>query len=189
MVSRICILACAILLISYDSFAEGADKCNEAENSAKRSIDATYIPAINLWTIVADGLKAKGFDPRKYPVIMPDGSIEVLDVVDTVEKLARKRAEGYQQIVNATDDCNKAIAPYQKTLDVAVFFATGGLSSVLPPALTRIDASQFLSGKYLGGPNALIPKMRDDLLDGLGVGGDVACLIRDPLRFLRGDCS
>jgi len=165
-----------------------ADKCDEATNSAKSNVDQIYLPKIDLWIKVSKALKDKGLDPRKYPIIMPDGSVEVLDLLDVIDKLVRQRADAYNQIQTAGDDCNKQIAPYQKALDIGVFFVTGGLSKVLPPSMTHVDASQILSGHPLGGPGALVPKLRDDLLNGLGIGGDVACFIRDPLRAMRGGC-
>jgi hypothetical protein len=41
----------------------------------------------------------------------------------------------------------------------------------------------------LGGPGALLPKLREDILKGLNIGGDVACFIRDPLRAIKGACG
>lgn len=172
----------------FYNVAFSADKCDEATNGAKNNVDQTYLPKIDLWIKVSKALKDKGLDPRKYPVIMPDGSVELLDLIDVVEKLTKQRAEAFGQIQTAGDDCNKGFAPYQKTLDIAVFFSTGGLSAILPASMTHIDASQILSGTPLGGPGALIPKLREDILNGLGIGGDVGCAIRDPLKFIRGGC-
>jgi hypothetical protein len=180
------VLSVAVTVISLNAFA--ADKCDEASSSAKQNVDQIYLPKVDLWIKVSKALKDKGLDPRKYPVIMPDGSVELLDLLDVVEKLIKQRADAYSQIQTAGDDCNKGIAPYQKALDIAVFFSTGGLSAILPPSMTKIDASQILSGTPLGGPGALIPKLREDILNGLGIGGDVACGIRDPLKFIRGGC-
>lgn len=177
-----------LLFSMLSNLAFAADKCDEATNGAKQNVDQIYLPKIDLWIKVSKALKDKGLDPRKYPVIMPDGSVELLDLIDVVEKLTKQRAEAFGQIQTAGDDCNKGIAPYQKALDIAVFFSTGGLSAILPPTMTKIDASQILSGTPLGGPGALIPKLRDDILNGLGVGGDVGCAIRDPLKFIRGGC-
>jgi len=177
-----------VAAIASSSHAFAADKCDEATGGAKQNVEQIYLPKTDLWIKVSKALKDKGLDPRKYPVIMPDGSVELLDLLDVVEKLTKQRADAYSQIQTAGDDCNKGIAPYQKALDIAVFFSTGGLSAILPPAMTKIDASQILSGTPLGGPGALIPKLREDILNGLGIGGDVACSIRDPLKFIRGGC-
>jgi hypothetical protein len=175
------------LLFGCNAFA--ADVCDEASGKAKAQIDNTYLPMIDLWTKVAKALQDKGIDPHKYPVIMPDGSVQILDIVELITKLALQRANGYGQVNTAVNDCNKQIAPYQKITDIGVFLTTGGLSAVLPPQMTHVDASQLLKGTPLGGPGALIPQMREQILSGLGVGGDVAGIIRDPLCVLHGKCS
>ena len=166
-----------------------ADVCNNAEASAHKTVDDTYLPKIDLWIKVSKALQEKGIDPHKYPVVMPNGSVEVLDLTEVVRRLTLQRAAAYGKIETAISECNQKIAPYQKATDIAVFFATGGLSAVLPPQMTHVDASQILSGHPLGGPGALIPKMREDILNGLGIGGDVAGIIRDPLCVARGKCS
>jgi hypothetical protein len=165
-----------------------ADVCENASASGLKKVDDVYVPKIDLWIKVSKALEDKGIDPHKYPVIMPDGSVEVLDIPDVIKKLALQRANAYGQIEAATNDCNNEIAPYQKVTDVAVFFTTGGLSAILPPRMTHVDASQILSGHPLGGPGALVPKAREDVLKGLNIGGDVAGIIRDPLCVVRGKC-
>lgn len=177
-----------LAFIGWVTPAAASDKCEHAVSSATMNVDQVYLPKIDLWIKVAKALADKGLDPRKYPIVMPDATVEIMDLYDVIEKLGKQRVEAYRQIKSAEGDCEKAIKPYQDILNVAVFFSTGGLSAVLPPALTKVDASQILSGHPLGGPGALIPKLREDILKGLGIGGDLACLIRDPLRAIRGDC-
>lgn len=177
-----------LTLLIFSTPGHASDKCEHAVSSAIMNVDQVYLPKIDLWIKVAKALTDKGLDPRKYPIVMPDGTVEVMDLYDVIDKLSKQRAEAYRQIKVGEDDCEKAIKPYQDILNVAVFFSTGGLSAVLPPALTKIDASQILSGYPLGPSGALIPKMREDILNGLGIGGDVACFIRDPLRAARGGC-
>lgn len=179
-------LVLALLVLGEHAYA--ADSCVSAGRDGRQLIDDTYVPKIDLWIRVSKGMQDKGLDPRKYPVIMPDGSIEILDLIDVVQKLTNKRVEGYQTIGDAESDCEKKIKPYQQVTDAATFVATGGLSAILPKSMTHVDASQFLSGKPLGPDNALIPQLREQLLKGFGIGGDVACAIRDPLRAARGQC-
>jgi hypothetical protein len=47
-----------------------------------------------------------------------------------------------------------------------VAIATGGLSKLLPERMTRIDGSDILAGYPLGGPDAFIPKLREQILRG-----------------------
>ncbi len=177
-----------IALAIHSVAAWSADVCKDASSKALSQIDATYAPKIDLWIKVSKAMQDKGLDPRKYPVVMPDGSIEILDLLDVVDKLTKQRVEGYRRVSSAEGDCEKQIEPYQRILDIGTFFATGGLSLVLPQSMTHVDASQILSGHPLGGDKALIPQLREQLLNGFGIGGDVACAIRDPLRAARGQC-
>lgn len=183
---RALLTAIAILLFSSTA-SMAADTCNEGENKGTAAIDAEFVPKIELTLKISKALQDKGLDPRKFPIVSESGDVEVLDLVDLVEKLANKRADGYQIVRNAKNDCEKALKPYQDVVDAGVLFATGGLASVLPERFKNIDVSQILSGHPLGGPNALIPKMRDDILNGLGIGGDVAKIIRDP-KCVFGGC-
>jgi len=162
------------------------DKCVQAGDAGYTKINAVYDPKIELFLKISLALQAKGFDPKRYPYVTPEGGVEPVDLTELVTKLAIQKASGYKQVADAVDSCNKDLAVPQKILDTATFFATGGLSAVLPNRMTHIDASQLLSGTPFGGQNALIPKLRDDALNGLGIGGDVACIIRDPKKIFGG---
>src|SRR5262245_40878386 len=131
-ISTISGLALMGVIASHGS-AIAADVCNEAQSKAIKSIDDTYVPKIELWIKVSKALQDKGIDPRKYPVVMPDATVEVMDLLDVIKKLAEQRGKGHVQVQKAVDDCEKGIAPFQKITDIAVFLGTGGLSAVLPP--------------------------------------------------------
>jgi hypothetical protein len=52
--------------------------------------------------------------------------------------------------------------------------------------MTNVDVGEILHGKPLGGENAVIPKLREQLLG--GDRGTIANIIRDPIRcalFMR----
>ncbi|MCB8878400.1 hypothetical protein [Acidisoma silvae] len=181
-------LISTLLLIGFCQQAF-ADECDSAVEQATLQIDTIYLPKIDLWTKISYALQNKGLDPHKYPVIMPDGSVEILDIPDVISKLAIQRANGYNQIQQAVADCKDAIAPYQKITDVSAFIVTGGLSAVLPPQMTHVDAAQLLGGHPIGGAGALIPSTRDAVLKSLGISGDVAGIIKDPLCVIHGGCS
>ncbi|WP_338834462.1 hypothetical protein [Bradyrhizobium septentrionale] len=177
-------LLALIQLAARTAFA--ADKCVEAGDKGYQQINTVYDPKLQLFMKISGALKEKGFDPKRYPYVTPQGGVEPVDLVDLVTKLAIQKSSGYKQVAKAVDECNKGFAVPQKITDAAVFFATGGLSAVLPARLTHVDVSQLLSNTPFGGPDALIPKLRDDVLNGLGIGGDVACIIRDPKKVFGG---
>ncbi|MCP9230585.1 hypothetical protein NMG46_10045 [Mesorhizobium sp. LMG 17147] len=163
-----------------------SDVCVQAGDQGYKQINDIYDPKIDMLMRIADGLKAKGFDPRNYPVVLSDGRVEPLDLIDAISKAAIGKAAAYKQVNDAVEQCNQGLKTPQKVTDAAVFFATGGLSAILPPRFTHVDVSEILAGKPFGGPNAFLPKARDDLLKGLGIGGDVACIIKDPKKIFGG---
>lgn len=173
------------MLLGSAQHSAAADACNDAARTSEAKVDSAYLPKIDLLLKVAQALRDKGLDPRKYPVVLPNGDVEVLDLVELAEKAVDQRAEAFRQISAGASDCERGLKPYQDVVNLGVFFATGGLSAIMPAHMTNIDVSQILNGHPLGGDAALIPKMRDDILNGLGVGGDVGRCIRDPLHCIR----
>ncbi|KLO56801.1 hypothetical protein AA671_25370 [Delftia tsuruhatensis] len=86
------------------------------------------------------------------------------------------------------EDCDKEAVPNwvgdsQKVSDIALGIAmlpmillTGNL------AAAHVDLGEVYKGRPLGGDNAFIPKVRDDVLDFLQIGGDMRKLIGDPVN-------
>jgi hypothetical protein len=67
-------------------------------------------------------------------------------------------------------------------MDTIVAAYTLGLSRVLQPSMTHVDVSELLKGYTLGGPNALVPKFREEILR--GDQGTFANILRDPYKCL-----
>lgn len=103
-------------------------------------------------------LQDKGIDPRKYPIIKSNGTVDKTDLVEAVSNLAFENANAVKQIHDATVDCTKALSGPERISAVAAFFSTERLASVWPSQLAHIDISQIMSGHPLGGPSALVPK-------------------------------
>lgn len=79
-------------------------------------------------------------------------------------------------------DCTDEYRPYQDVVDLIVKYYTLGLAGVLQPHMTHVDVSELLAGYPLGGPNALIPKFREEILR--GDSGTISNIIRDPFKCL-----
>lgn len=79
-------------------------------------------------------------------------------------------------------DCTNAFKPYQQVVDAMVTIYTGGLNKILAPHMTHVDVSEILSGYPLGGPNALVPRFREQVLR--GDRGTIANIVRDPWKCL-----
>lgn len=80
--------------------------------------------------------------------------------------------------------CTANYMPKQQMANIVVSVYTAGLSEFLPSHLTYVDVSEIMDGRPLGGPNAAIPKARDDTLNTLGIGGDAKKIIQDPKKVL-----
>lgn len=169
-----------VMLVVVAAPARAQDVCRDAAAQQDHHIRSVYGAQIDFWIRIADALRAKGVNPAAFPQAMPNGTVEVLNIPWMISTLATQRDSGLGAVFQSFHQCASGYAPYQQIINVGVFYATGGLSQVLPRAATHVDASQILSGKPLGGPNALIPKARDDALNRLGIGGDVAKVIRNP---------
>lgn len=168
-----------ILLSSGTAFAQQS-VCRNVAGQQDMNIRITYGNQIDFWLRLAAALRAKGVDPAAFPQAMPDGSIQVINIPWMVQMLAYQRDTALSAVFQSFQQCEAGYAPYQQIINVGVFFVTGGLSQVLPPAASYVDASNIFAGTPFGGPNALVPQARDQILTRLGIGGDVAKIIRNP---------
>ena len=79
-------------------------------------------------------------------------------------------------------DCTKKYEGPQAIMNYAVAAFSGGLSLLAPGKTAYVDVSEIMNGYPLGGPEALIPKLREQILG--GDRGTVANIIRDPIKCL-----
>ena len=98
------------------------------------------------------------------------------------DRLNAEKLLAGRQVAEAIADCEGGFKPYQQVMDSFMTIATGGLSKLLPERMTRVDVSDILAGYPLGGPNAFIPKLREQILG--GDRGTVANVIRDPWKCI-----
>lgn len=169
------------ILFAVLTTASAQDVCRQAAAQQDAQIRVAYGSQIDFWLRIAAALQAKGINPAAFPQAMPDGSVQVLNIPWIIQNLAMQRDTGLRAVFQSFQQCATGFAPYQQIVNTGVFFLTGGMSQVLPPAATHVDASRILTGTPFGGPNALLPKARDQVLNGLGIGGDVAKIIRNPV--------
>lgn len=92
------------------------------------------------------------------------------------------QAESMKKIETIRVECTAAYKPYQDVVDLMVSIYTAGLSEILAPHMTHVDVSELLAGYPLGGPNALVPRFREQILN--GDNGTIANIIRDPWKCL-----
>lgn len=162
-------------------------QCDEARNKAVQAVNSTYAETISDIDRMIQQAKDNGYDPRKFPYFDKDNNLHTVDLIAAKDDLLSRRGADQKAVsdkVNA--ECDKQLQPIQDIVDASVAIATLGLSEVLPKHFTHIDTSEIIiGGKPLGGDNALIPKARDDILDGLGVGGTGRKIIVDPVGAIK----
>lgn len=92
------------------------------------------------------------------------------------------QGETMKGIEDLRQKCTQEFKPYQDVVDAMVVIYTGGLSEILQPHMTHVDVSELLAGYPLGGPNALVPRFREQILN--GDQGTIANIVRDPWKCL-----
>jgi hypothetical protein len=178
--SIICNAFVLLALFSWTNEAAAQDACRQAAAQQDYQIRVNYGQQIDFWVRIAGALQAKGVDPANFPQALPDGSVQYINIPILIQMLANQRDTGLGAIFQSFQQCVAGFAPYQQIINTGVFFVTGGMSQVLPPAATHVDASRILGGTPFGGPTAIVPQARDQVLNRLGIGGDVAKVIRNP---------
>jgi hypothetical protein len=78
--------------------------------------------------------------------------------------------------------CLAKYAPAEEIMNTAVALFSNGLSSIAQGSSAYVDTSEIVTGYPLGGPSALVPKLREQTLK--GDRGTVANFIRDPWKCL-----
>ena len=57
------------------------DVCTKAQESALQKINNAFNPKTDLLLKISKTLQDSGLDPHRYPIIMPNGSVEPADLV------------------------------------------------------------------------------------------------------------
>lgn len=173
-------LTATVCLFGLNTPVAAQDVCRQAAGQQDMQIRVAYGNQIEFWMRIAGALQAKGVNPANFPQAMPDGSVQIINIPALIQMLASQRDTGLGAIFQSFQQCAAGYAPYQQIINTGVFFLTGGMSQVLPPAATHVDASRILSGTPFGGPNAVVPQARTQILNGLGIGGDARKIIENP---------
>lgn len=157
-------------------------QCGEVYSINEKRIEDFYKPRRKVITDLIKKVKAEGGDPTKYS---PAEGVTIdlhilLKNIDKAKADATKSAEGERA------KCEGGAVPNwvgdaQMVADVATMIAAAPFILLTKNlAAAHIDLGEIYKGKPLGGDNALIPKARDDVLDALGIGGEVAKVLKQP---------
>jgi len=153
--------AALMLAASGSAFASTAGVCDRAYEDAADRVNVD----MNRW---ATSIQNGGFPPA-----LRDAYLAVI---------AHTRSMSLAAADQGRNDCAGEFAGPQEVMNVAVAAMSFGLSEMLPGKTAYVDVSEILSGYPLGGPEALVPKLREQLLGGgRGTGANI---IRDPIKCL-----
>ena len=153
-------ISLACIFFSQDALGQ-AGVCNRATDDAKQRMDSDFAA----WVAAIQGNNLPQEVKNAYIVLFK-----------------YNRDQAYNQADQINQQCTQSFKPYQDVMDAIVTFYTVGLAKVLQPAMTHVDVSELLKGYTLGGPNALVPKFREQILN--GDSGTVANILRDPWKCL-----
>lgn len=160
-------------------------QCADYGNTIRAKVEEFYAPRIATTQSMIDAERAAGRDPTQYS--MQDGMVTV-NLVVLLERIQKMKAQGLESAAAHESACDTTAVPNwigdaQKVSDIAMgiamlplIFLTGNM------AAAHIDLGEIYNGKVFGGDNAFLPKIRDDVLDFLQIGGDVRKLINDPFK-------
>jgi hypothetical protein len=174
------VAAAAGLVFGMAQAHADARQCQEARAKGEAAVDGYYNPRVApLHEMAGKGVKLTDV---KIKVPHSDGQDEWMSLAELKDKLVAEKVRAATEVTQAISDCEQGFKPYQQVMDSFVILATGGLSKLLPERMTRIDVSDILAGYPLGGPDALVPKLREQILR--GDRGTLANTIRDPWKCL-----
>ena len=126
------LLAGALLITDALRFVHAADNpCVEARSSAMEKVNNAFNQNIDLFFKLNASLKDKGLEPNQYQIVLPDGTVASLDLVDALGKLALQKADAVQQIEDFTNGCQTGVIAPDQITGLADSFSRGVLQ-VLP---------------------------------------------------------
>lgn len=153
----------SVFLLATTANAQEQDVCKAQVSKVKGMIESDYAQWI-------EGIK-------DLPPEIQDSYKKIFDY---------NRGQSFAEADRKGSECDKQYIVPQLIVDAVVLYYTGGLSKILPEKMTHVDVSQLMSGHPLGGPNAAIPKFREQVLSSIGMGGNStpANIIRDPWKCM-----
>lgn len=169
------------------------EMCEKARSANLDQVSTQISAKITLIDAELKSMKANGTDPTKLGVKL-DNSGKFYTLPEIRARLVNDRDQATAAINTKADRCSASLKPLQDAMDSTVSTLTGGLTDVLPGKMGYVDVSRILAGYPLGGPEAIIPKFRDQLLAMAGINGDhndLGNIIKSPFGPIinAGPCS
>jgi hypothetical protein len=172
------------LLVVMWAFPALADsrQCTVAKDKGNAAASEYYDPRIKQVDDAIRDIKDKGGNPDDIAIRVGD---KFLTFPEIRAKLAKDKQIALAAVTTQIDECEKGMKPYQDLVNEYANLATGGVLKMLPGKMGFIDVSDILAGYPLGGPDAFVPKAREQILKALGMGGKnntAGKIFRDPIK-------
>ncbi|MFM0125703.1 MULTISPECIES: hypothetical protein [Paraburkholderia] len=164
-------------------------QCKAYGDQIRAKVDEFFGPRLSETQKMIEEDTAAGHDPTHHEI--QDG-LATVNLVLLLKRMNEMKELGMQNAVAHENACDKDAVPdwigdAQKVNDIALGIAmlpfillTGNL------AAAHVDLGAVYHGRPFGGENALIPKVRSDVLDFLQIHGDVRKFIEDPINVTAG---
>lgn len=160
-------------------------QCEAFGSAIRAKVEEFFAPRIAETQTLIDAEIAAGRNPEEYEI---QGGMVKINLRKLLKKINDMKELGMTNAELHENACDKDAVPNwigdaTKVADIALAIAmlpmillTGNL------AMAHVDLGEVYKGKVFGGNDAFVPKLRDDLLDELGVRGDVRAFINDPFN-------
>lgn len=160
-------------------------QCRSFGQQIKENADKFYDPKIADTDKRIEEAKSAGKDPHSFEYA---NGIAKIDLVKLRQETVDAKGKAYLEAEERMNSCLGGATPDwlqdpQKITDFALAVAVLPYLAITQQyAAAKVDLGELYKGRILGGDDAFIPKLRDDVLNGLGVGGDVKKFALDPVN-------
>lgn len=127
----------------------------------------------------------RGEDPNNVSV---QGGIAYINYSQLIDNTLAAKAAALNEADRRENDCLNEAAPDwmtdpQKIVDYAMAVALLPYVALTNNyAAAKVDLNEVYKGRTFGGENAVIPKVRDQVFNALGISGDVKNILSDPVN-------
>ena len=160
-------------------------ECTDWGTKLKNTIEDFYNPRI----LATKDLIEKAINEKRNPnAVEIEGGIATINYVRLLEQTEAAKGAAASNVNTQVNTCNDSALPdwltdAQKATDYALAItALPYVELTRQYAAAKVDLGKIYNGYPLGGDGALIPKFRDEILNGLGIGGNEAEWLRDPVN-------
>jgi hypothetical protein len=167
-------------------------QCEDWGDAIRQQADRFYDHQINATRELIQKARDEGKDSSSVEL---EGGIATINYERLLQDTIDAKQLAYSDADAKAAQCDANAVPdwlsdAQKTTDYAMTVALLPYVALTNRyAAAKVDLGEVYKGRTFGGDSALIPKARDEAFNALGIGGDVAKVLRDPVNEVRNAVS